>query len=240
MVKLTPELIQNSFQHINAVKDRELDLRGYKIPMIENLGATLNQYDTIDLSDNDIRKVDNFTLLPRLKTLLLNNNRVVRCASDVFQTLPNIHTLVLTNNLISELSEIDSLANILSLRVLSLLFNPVSTKEHYRPYVVYTMPQLKLLDFRKIKEQEKNDAKALFKSKKGKEIRREIVKNAAEPMDEDFVPRRMQSPAEVSAIKSAIAKATSLDEIERLNQMLQSGKLITFGPDETETDMDTK
>jgi U2 small nuclear ribonucleoprotein A' len=41
MVKLTPELIQNSFQHINAVKDRELDLRGYKIPLIENLGATL-------------------------------------------------------------------------------------------------------------------------------------------------------------------------------------------------------
>ena len=41
MVKLTPELIQNSFQHINPVRDRELDLRGYKIPIIENLGATL-------------------------------------------------------------------------------------------------------------------------------------------------------------------------------------------------------
>jgi len=238
MVKLTPELIQTSYQHINAVRDRELDLRGYKIPMVENLGATLNQFDTIDLSDNDVRKVDNFTLLPRLKTLLMNNNRIVRCASDVFQTLPNLHTLILTNNLISELSEIDSLSNILSLRVLSLLYNPVSTKEHYRPYAVYRMPQLTLLDFRKIKLQEREDARTLFKSKKGKEIRKEIVKNAAEPMDEEVAPRRVQSAAEVAAIKSAIAKATSLDEIERLNQMLQSGKLITFGPDEGE--MDTK
>lgn len=47
MVKLTPELIQNSYQRMNAVRDRELDLRGYKIPLIENLGATL------------VRKIDN-------------------------------------------------------------------------------------------------------------------------------------------------------------------------------------
>lgn len=49
---------------------------GYKIPLIENLGATLNQFDSIDFSDNEIRKVDNFPLLPRLKSLLFNNNRI--------------------------------------------------------------------------------------------------------------------------------------------------------------------
>lgn len=98
MVKLTPDLIQNSMQYINPVKDRELDLRGsiffrlvqlshcfhmvfslvgYKIPEIENLGATLDQFDTIDFSDNDIRKLDGFPFLKRLKCLLLNNNRIV-------------------------------------------------------------------------------------------------------------------------------------------------------------------
>ena len=41
MVKLSVELIQQAYQHINPVRDRELDLRGYKIPVIENLGATL-------------------------------------------------------------------------------------------------------------------------------------------------------------------------------------------------------
>ena len=36
-----------------------------------------DQFDTIDLSDNEIRKVDGFPLLKRLKTLFLNNNRIV-------------------------------------------------------------------------------------------------------------------------------------------------------------------
>lgn len=95
MVKLTAELIQNSMQYINPVKDRELDLRGkinpnsrvaiwhitsflgYKIPEIENLGATGDQFDTIDFSENDIRKLDGFPYLKRLKCLLMNNNRIM-------------------------------------------------------------------------------------------------------------------------------------------------------------------
>lgn len=34
MVKLTTELIMNSFQFINPVKDRELDLRGKRQPNV--------------------------------------------------------------------------------------------------------------------------------------------------------------------------------------------------------------
>ena len=51
-------------------------ISGYKIPLIENLGTTLDQFDTIDFSDNEIRKVDNIPYLPRIKTLLFNNNRI--------------------------------------------------------------------------------------------------------------------------------------------------------------------
>lgn len=50
---------------------------GYKIPEIENLGATGDQFDTIDFSDNDIRRLDGFPYLKRLKCLLLNNNRIM-------------------------------------------------------------------------------------------------------------------------------------------------------------------
>lgn len=98
MVKLTPELINQSMQYINPCRDRELDLRGkiwiffwgyvkiyfllfffagYKIPQIENMGATLDQFDTVDFSDNDLRKLDGFPILTRIKCLLLNNNRIV-------------------------------------------------------------------------------------------------------------------------------------------------------------------
>ena len=35
-----------------------------------------DQFDTIDLSDNEIRKLDGFPLLRRLKSLIISNNRV--------------------------------------------------------------------------------------------------------------------------------------------------------------------
>ena len=40
------------------------------------MGATLDQFDTIDFSDNDLRKLDGFPLLVRLKALHFNNNRI--------------------------------------------------------------------------------------------------------------------------------------------------------------------
>lgn len=64
----------NKYLSENRIKGYVL---GYKIPQIENLGATLDQFDTIDFSENDLRKLDGFPYLPRLKCLLLNNNRIV-------------------------------------------------------------------------------------------------------------------------------------------------------------------
>lgn len=59
------------------VNQRIQNVIGYKIPLIENMGATLDQFDTIDFSDNDIRKIDGFAYLKRLKNLIFNNNAIV-------------------------------------------------------------------------------------------------------------------------------------------------------------------
>merc|ERR1712226_798986 len=93
MVKLTPDIIEGAGQYINPIRDRELDLRGYKIPVIENLGAALDQYDTIDFSDNEIRKLDGF---------------------------PYLHTLILTNNSLQELADLEPLNSSNNLEFLSL------------------------------------------------------------------------------------------------------------------------
>ena len=50
--------------------------------MIENLGAALDQYDTIDFSDNEIRKLDGFPFMNRVKSLMMNNNRIVRSVNS--------------------------------------------------------------------------------------------------------------------------------------------------------------
>ncbi|XP_014256844.1 U2 small nuclear ribonucleoprotein A' [Cimex lectularius] len=229
MVKLTPDLIQQALQYINPVRDRELDLRGYKIPVIENLGASLDQFDTIDFSDNDIRKLDGFPLLKRLKCLLMNNNRIVRIGDNLGETLPNLESLILTGNMLQELSDIDPLTSLTSLRSLSLMHCPLVTKQHYRHYVAFKLPNLRLLDFRKIKEKEREEANSFFKSKVGRALQREFVKKT-----KTFVPggnlakekKTYSGPtkAEVAQIRAAIARATSLEEVERLNRMLQSGQ----------------
>ena len=97
MVKLTPDIIEGAGQYINPIRDRELDLRGYKIPVIENLGAALDQYDTIDFSDNEVRKLDGFPYMHRVKSLMLNNNRIVRVGEGLELCLPNLSTLILAH-----------------------------------------------------------------------------------------------------------------------------------------------
>ncbi|KAJ2946911.1 hypothetical protein O0L34_g16252 [Tuta absoluta] len=253
MVKLTTELIQNSMQYMNPCKDRELDLRGYKIPQIENLGATLDQFDTIDFSDNDVRKLDGFPLLKRLKCLLLNNNRIVRIGEGLEQYLPNLESLILTNNNISELGDLDPLATLPKLKTLSLMHNPVANKQHYRLYVAFKLPELRLLDFRKIKQKERDEANTLFKSKKGKELQKEITRKA-----KTFVPGGNMpdakvtnlTPQEIHKIREAIKNASSLQEVERLTRMLQAGQIpgqkplqpatqATNGQQEEEEEMET-
>ncbi|PPD95795.1 hypothetical protein GOBAR_DD07184 [Gossypium barbadense] len=68
MVKLTADLIWKCPHFFNALKERELDLRGNKIAVIENLAAT---------------ELDNFPYLKRLGTLLINKNRVTRINPNI-------------------------------------------------------------------------------------------------------------------------------------------------------------
>jgi len=75
-MRLTANLIDQTGQYTNAIKDREVDLRGYKIPTIENLSATKDLFDSIDLSDNEIQALENFPVLKRLRAIYLNNNRI--------------------------------------------------------------------------------------------------------------------------------------------------------------------
>ncbi|XP_053971067.1 probable U2 small nuclear ribonucleoprotein A' isoform X2 [Hylaeus volcanicus] len=198
MVKLTPDLIQQSMQYINPVKDRELDLRGYKIPTIENLGATLDQFDTIDFSDNDIRKLDGFPLLKRIKTLFFNNNRIVRIGEGLEHCIPNLETLMLTGNMIQELGDLEPLTQ---------------------------FPQLRLLDFRKIKMKEREAAIAYFRSKKGKEMVREIAKKAKTQATGAFTDKPLTTLEERNKIREAITNASSLEEVQRLSKLLQAGHM---------------
>lgn len=62
------------------------------------------------------------------------------------------------------------------------------------------MPELKLLDFRKIKQKEREEANALFKSKKGKELQKEIAKKAKTFVPGGNLPDTAKTPGKICTI----------------------------------------
>ena len=98
MVKINTDLISKSAQFLNPVKEFQLDLRGYKIPAIENLSATNDQFGCIDLSDNSITKLESLPRLNRLRTLLIINNRILKVEDNFGTACPYLENLTLTNN----------------------------------------------------------------------------------------------------------------------------------------------
>lgn len=114
-MRITAELMSKSSQYLNAVGEFHIDLRGkleilitvlklflgYKIPYIENLASSKDQFGTIDLTDNEITKVPVLPELLRLKTLLLSNNRISSIDSEFAKSCPGIENLVLMNNKVS-------------------------------------------------------------------------------------------------------------------------------------------
>jgi len=137
-----------------------------KVPAIENMGAlqvywfyiaillTFSQdgFDVVDLCDNSIKKLGGFPCLPRLKTLLLSNNRICRIAPNLSEMLPHLESLMLVNNCIEDLGELDGLVGC-PIKRLALMENRVTLKQDYRLYCIHLLPSLKLLDFRKVKPQ---------------------------------------------------------------------------------------
>lgn len=232
MVRLTADLIWKSPHFFNALKERELDLRGNKIPVIENLGATEDQFDTIDLSDNEIVKLENLPYLNRLGTLIINNNRITRINPNIGEYLPKLHTLVLTNNRLVNLVEIDPLASLQKLQYLSLLDNNITKKPNYRLYVIYKLKSLRVLDFKKVKNKERLEAKTLFASKEVEEETRKVSPKKFVPAEDTEMAEEQKTPKvvaptqdQINAIKAAIVNSQTLEEVARLEQALKSGQL---------------
>ncbi|THD28131.1 U2 small nuclear ribonucleoprotein A [Fasciola hepatica] len=288
MVRLTAELIENAPQFTNAIQDRELDLHGYKFPAIENMGSTLDQFDTIDLSGNEIRKLDGFPLLKRLKALILNNNKIVRIAEDLGQQLPYLNTLILTSNSFTELRELDPLATCDKLTFLTLTHCPVTMRANYRLYVISLLPSLRFLDYKRVTNSERKLANSMFKRipamassasgvKGAPGLRNGIrsqnpaggtttvktfipgaplytnagvdkentasidARGSTETKDISSMPppppaaavqmgnkRPGGSAQDLYAIQEAIKRARTMDEVDRLHQLLSSGQFAGF------------
>eukprot|EP00038_Savillea_parva_P008217 m.175467 g.175467 ORF g.175467 m.175467 type:complete len:246 (+) comp13999_c0_seq1:315-1052(+) len=239
-MRISADMIAQAPQFTNTLKDREIDLRERKIPAIENLGATLDQFDTYDFTNNEIRRLGGFPRFTRLQTLILINNRVSRISSDLGESIPNLSDLNLKNNNIATLGALRHLASCQKLVRLCLIGNPVFVAENYRAYLIHLLPQLRLLDFQRVKDEERRQSKALFEGEAGAALLEEIAGSAnvggsGDAADGDAAEsnghksgtsaKSSKSAAEIKKIKEAIAKASTLEEVNALQEKLKEGGL---------------
>eukprot|EP01084_Bolivina_argentea_P053537 98291_1 len=246
--RLTGELICRAGARLNPLQDRELDLRGYKIPMIENLGVAQDQFDAINFSDNEIRSLGNFPRSRRLSMILLNNNHVAKVDAKIAEQLPNLSCLILTNNRIVTLSDIDNLKGCKKLTMLSLLHNPVVRRQHYRLYVIHTLPSLTTLDYQKVKLDERKQAERLFRSKAGAAMQADMANEKSSndkvltftPGGEGEWPAPGLTQQQKASLLAMIEKATSADEVDRLAKILETGEFPEEGLDGEEKKVEVK
>ena len=229
MVKITSDLISRCAQFLNAVKEFQLDLRGYKISIIENLSATNDQFGCIDLSDNSISKIESLPKLMRLHSLMLINNRVTSIEKDFAINCPNLENLILTNNKISNIEEIDNLCSCKSLVRLSLVDNMITKLKYYRLYVIYNLPNLRVLDFQQVKSKERQAAKELFTSEKGKKLIERLKNKKYEEEDKEFVKavEEIKRDNKINeAISNMIQTISNYDELVKAEEKIKSGEMF--------------
>jgi U2 small nuclear ribonucleoprotein A' len=209
-----------------------------------------DQYDVLDFSDNEIKKLENFPRCTRLTTLLLSNNRISRISSNIHEQIVNLETLIMTNNRIENLSEIDNLVGCKKLTSLCLLSNPVVRRQHYRLYVIHKLPSVKVVDFCKVKEAERKQAERLFRSAAGKLMAADVeaeAKNFTPDEAEDDVMAGFSAEQREQVclmnqcllsfcnrslvcvyikwnqIQAAIASAGTLEDVDRIERQLKAG-----------------
>ncbi|VEU22316.1 DEKNAAC103719 [Brettanomyces naardenensis] len=223
---------------INPVGERMLSLRSLQLSDITSL-STLNQadiFECIDLTDNDLIIVPKLPKLHRLKTLLLGRNRV-RLFDDSFGSeLHNLETLSLVNNFIRTAKDLENLASLQQLRDLYLTGNPVTKLKNYRLWCVWRFPNLKVLDFEKVKDTERKKAKELFGSlEKPSELVDEILTGEGEVEHIDEKENISKKDIEIKSniqrlskeqkedLKKELASAEKLVDIERIQGILERG-----------------
>jgi len=151
--------------------------------------------------------------------------------------------IVLTNNQIERLQDIDALASLPKLKYLSLLENPIARKKNYRLYTISRLPSLKWLDFKRVKQGEREAAQDMFgqTTTDASGARTFVPGQGLELMEEDEEEPNMEAvnassrkgkaaahaptPEQLMALKAAIAAAQTLEEVQIYEEALRTGKL---------------
>lgn len=240
-MRLTAQVINDA----PVVKDPEgsitLRLRGLNIPYIENLGVTRDMFAVIDLVDNEIIDIKNIPRLPQLQCLLLARNSIISISQrDLGANVSNLESVSLAHNKIRNFNGIKGLVGCARLREVSLLANPITERTNYRVQMVWLIPSLRVLDFKKVKADERLRGIELFGTKESpSELGHSLLQTVFEDLDADsaaanlerkvlgqeeremkVVVQRLSDDERVKLIKQ-LNSASTLEEIQKVEAALK-------------------
>jgi len=220
-MRITIDILKYGEVAITAAAEREYRLRGLRIPVIENLGIIGDAYECLNLSDNSLVTLGGFPRLEMLQTLILSNNQIKRIVPGLGRSLPNLKNLILMQNQINSVKDLEALADIPSLVRVALVGCPVCKEPGYRHFVISKLPKLRSLDFQKVKQLERKEAELHY----GKNENTEPKEFVPGEQPEETAQYTDMTDEQKNRIKEALKKAQTIEEVERLELMLQSGRI---------------
>lgn len=232
-MKLTPQILRNATRMINPEGKLTLLLRNLELTYIENLELTTDDINVIDLTNNDIGELSGVPTLSNLEVLLLGNNNI--SSIDENGSLPSLHSLLLINNNIRTFSELGKLRHFGQIQTLLMMGNPISTDKRYRPFLIWLLPSLKVLDCEKVKSAERTAAATLFGASfeeanalalqlmDGEDTSVEVNKEASKGERLMTTTVKKLSAEEKAKLIAELEKAESMEEIERIQTALKNG-----------------
>ncbi|KAI8923820.1 hypothetical protein BC831DRAFT_469006 [Entophlyctis helioformis] len=193
------DLYNNQIEGINGldmlVNLRVLMLGKNRIKQIANLDM-LVKLDVLDLHSNRISTIEHLSHLAALRILNLEDNAIERVPTlvgnnalgelnlkhnkikvfDKNTHLDQLRRIVLSDNKITSIDDIAFLFDIPGLVELTMDQNKVASQDHYRALVVSRCKSVKLLDGRRVLEEERRSATRL--AKREADRRREIERRS--------------------------------------------------------------
>lgn len=165
-------------------------------------------------------------------------------ATNVGESLPNLRVLVLTCNQLATLADLDFVAALPALEFFSALDNPVAAHEHYRAWIIWRNPAIRVLDFVRVRDAEREHAGKLFGESldTATDLARQILESktaagaskifsttaaAAAAANSDVAAlAQTLSEEDREKLREQLKNATSLDEINRIQRALRGGAAL--------------
>ena len=204
---------------------RELDLSNNDIEKIENL-HTLKKLRVLNLSSNKITRIEGISSLKYLEVLNLSNNLIEEIPAIIVKNI-NLAELYLANNNIAKKNSINNLKNLNKLVILDLVCNPVTDSADYPNYVYTILKKLTYLDARQARKPFPTAPTFQGHTSEENELRTESSNNTKQGfVNTNTKNNLMRSPEPQSTLRSSyeqrlLSTQTKLNQIHLLNNQVQ-------------------